>query len=170
MGNRMTSRSEFGHSRTTCNCGICQMNCRHIPGFLLPSDLERLIPPGTDALEWAESNLLASPGALVKSGNRTFRIPTLVPATKPDGSCIHYTNDGKCDIHENSPFGCAFFDCNSGADSYLLSAQGLGKVLGAHLQISSIYAQIWAHLMKIGKQQRRPDALRRRMDEQENLR
>jgi len=38
------------------------MNCRFMPGFLIPADLTRIIPPGADPVIWAEANLLASPG------------------------------------------------------------------------------------------------------------
>ena len=115
----MTPRAEFGIARSSCACRDCQRNCRHMPGFLIPADLTRMIPPGADPFLWAEANLLASPGALVAKDGKLFRIPTLVPAVKADGSCIHLTGgkrNGKCAIHEIAPFGCAFFDCKTPND------------------------------------------------------
>src|SRR6266446_1724770 len=105
------TRTEFGLERTTCACEVCKTNCRFMPGYLIPSDLDRMIPIGVDPLTWAEMNLLASPGALVMKNLQFFRIPTLVPSTKADGSCINLTPEGLCSIHETAPFGCAFFDC-----------------------------------------------------------
>lgn len=99
----MEPRTEFGFPRTTCGCADCEVNCRYMPGFLIPADLERMIPEGADPFVWAEKNVLASPGALAMQGGKTFRIHTLVPATKKDGSCIHLAEDGRCLIHEVSP-------------------------------------------------------------------
>src|SRR5262245_26676119 len=108
-------RTEFGVPRSTCDCVECVMNCRYMPGHLIPADLDRLLEGVADPGKWAEDNLLASPGALAMNTTtgRTFRIRTLVPAVKPDGSCIHLTEDRKCAIHENAPFGCAFFSCGT---------------------------------------------------------
>jgi len=55
-----------------------------MPGFLVPSDLDRMIPPTVNPLVWAESNLLASPGAKVMKNGLILRIHTLVPAVKKD--------------------------------------------------------------------------------------
>ena len=41
---------------------------------------------------------------------RFVKLPTITPAVKPDGSCVFLTAEGKCQIHEVSPYGCAFFD------------------------------------------------------------
>ena len=30
----------MGHWRTICNCDLCAINCRFIPGYLLPEDLD----------------------------------------------------------------------------------------------------------------------------------
>ncbi len=110
----MEERLEFGSKRTICSCKVCRKNCEVMPGFLLPSDLDRMVPADTEPFTWAETNLLASPGALVMKGNTYFRIPTLVPATTSTGSCKNLTSEGLCAIHDISPFGCAFFDCHGG--------------------------------------------------------
>ena len=85
----MAERTEFGVPRTHCSCKTCKLNCLVMPGCLIPSDLDRMIPRTTDPFRWAESNLLASPGAVAMKNGKLFRIPTLVPATKADGSCIN---------------------------------------------------------------------------------
>jgi hypothetical protein len=136
-----------------------------MPGNLVPSDLDRLIPATViDVLKWAEANLLASPGAIVRYGGQLYRIPTLVPATKPDGSCVHLTPDNRCDIHAIAPFGCAFFDCKT--------AQPEGAASAALMAVSEawyngLYGRIWRHLWAVGKRQHGPEVLRARMREAE---
>src|SRR5436853_7832803 len=95
-------RTEFGFQRTECGCARCSIFCRYMTGYLIPSDLDRLIPPGEDPLAWAKIHLralMAAPGGL----------PSLVPAQQPSGQC-HWLEDGKCGVWQNSPYGCAFFD------------------------------------------------------------
>jgi len=156
----MTSaRTEFGLTRTSCSCAGCVLNCQFMPGFLVPSDLGRMIPPGADPLVWAETNLLASPGAVAWHNGKAFRIPTLVPAVKPDGSCINL-QDGLCTIHENAPFGCAFFDCQSplgGASAALAAVHQEWHTEG------SLYVRIWMHLAVKDKMQQPAEKLRERM-------
>lgn len=157
----MSERTEFGFARTNCDCRECQLNCQHMPGFLIPADLERMIPKETDPYVWAEKNLLASPGAVVmntRTGVKS-RIPTLVPAVKKDGSCIHL-KDSLCTIHEIAPFGCAFFDCRS--DGMELSHDGLFTVWTAWTR-DTLYARLWKYLQAQGKMQKAPEILRERM-------
>lgn len=133
-----------------------------MPGFLIPADLDRMIPAGADPLPWAETNLLASPGALVQKGTERFRIPTLVPAVKADGSCIHFDR-GLCSIHQISPYGCAYFDCHmSQPDGDARSHAGLNAIIEAW-RAPSLYQSIWGHLYKLGLKQQSPNVLRDRM-------
>ena len=156
------TRIEFGLERTTCACKVCVTNCRFMPGFLLPSDLERMIPETADPLVWSESNLLASPGALVMKGSDFFRIPTLVPAVKPDGSCKNLTAEGLCSIHEDAPFGCAFFDCGPERDH--LSHRGISAVYIAWCATPpSLYAQVWTYLSGKNLVQQKAETLRMKM-------
>jgi hypothetical protein len=154
-------RIEFGFTRTDCSCRTCRRNCMFMPGFLIPGDLERMIPVGADPLQWSETNLLASPGAVVRvrETKELARIPTLVPATKDDGSCIHY-RQRRCQIHDVAPFGCAFFDC--GPERGLLSVDGLIAVSNAWRE-RSLYARLWEHLDALGKRQECASVLRERM-------
>ena len=69
--------------RTVCACEPCTRYCHHLPGYLIPADLERIhqqLAPGEDLESWARWHLLASPGALVLRRGEVLRIPTLVPA------------------------------------------------------------------------------------------
>jgi len=157
-----TERMQFGLPRTTCACQICKTNCEFMPGFLIPADLERMMPTDVDPMLWAEENLLASPGALVANSatGKTFRIGTLVPKTKPDGSCIHLNAEGLCQIHPVAPFGCSFFDC--GPERNGISRDGLMAVLDAHRD-NGLYAVIWRWLHARGDRQLAPEVLRERM-------
>lgn len=157
---RNESRNEYGYARTSCACTNCATNCKFMPGYLIPSDLERMCPDTGTVFKWAETNLLASPGALVLKGHETFRIPTLVPAVKPNGSCINLTSNNLCAIHSVAPFGCAFFDCKE--DRYELSHEGLKDVLRAW-QSDGLYAQIWKHLHSNNLVQLSANILRERM-------
>lgn len=157
----MNERTECGVPRTNCSCETCIENCRVMPGFLIPEDLDRLVPVHTSMYEWAEQNLLASPGAVAIKDGEMFRIPTLVPATKSDGSCIHLSPEGKCGIHDNAPFGCAFFDC--GPEPRGLVERGMARICEAMDDITSKYAQLWIHLSFKGLEQRPPEELRAKM-------
>lgn len=158
----MTERIEFGLPRTECTCRTCRRNCMFMPGFLIPADLTRMIPTDAEPFHWSETNLLASPGALAMKDGEFIRIRTLVPASKEDGSCIHY-RQRRCQIHEISPFGCAFFDC--GPERENVSRKGLIAVMEAWREKNSLYAQIWNHLHSLGKCRESAEVLRERMQE-----
>ena len=125
-----------------------------------------MIPSNADPYNWAEKNLLASPGAMAMNSNtgQVTRIYTLVPAVKKDGSCINL-KDGLCKIHEAAPFGCAFFDC--GPERGNLSLEGLWEVVKAW-QSDSLYARLWKYLSAQKFTQKPPEVLRARMREAEH--
>lgn len=132
-------------------------------GCLIPADLGRMIPKDADPFRWAEENLLASPGALVMKDGEFFRIPTLVPAIQADGACINLTEEGLCSIHENSPFGCAFFDC--GSEPPGIMQKGLVQIHLAFSDVTNLYTALWIHLTYKGRTQRAPEELRAEMGE-----
>lgn len=159
-------RTEFGAERGEgCSCRTCRRNCMFVPGFLIPSDLDRMIPEGEDPLRWAETNLEASPGAIVMKDGEQFRIPTLVMASDEQGSCIYFQKR-RCMIWENAPFGCAFFGCTSGSqeEQYRLSHRGLMATYEAWRE-DSLYKRIWYHLWESGRQSAPPEEKRARMNE-----
>lgn len=158
----MTIRTEFGAERTSCSCRECRRNCMFMPGFLIPADLPRMVPPDADPLQWAEINLLASPGAIVMKNGEMFRIGTLVPATKPDGSCMHYQKRG-CAIWEIAPFGCAFFGCGAKDENHL-SNQGLKQTWNAQSDPKALYYRIWHHLWDMGRRQDAVEDIKARKD------
>jgi Fe-S-cluster containining protein len=156
-------RIEMGYERTSCGCKECVRNCQFMPGFLIPSDLGRMIPSGALPTAWAEGRLLASPGAIVANTatGQMFRIRTLVPARKSDGSCINLSADNRCTIHQIAPFGCAFFDC--GPERGELSHFGLFAVQEAW-ENNHLYARIWRHLSREGMVAPSPEECRNRME------
>jgi Fe-S-cluster containining protein len=160
------TRSEFGFSRTVCACHACTLNCHHLPGYLIPADLERIhqhLSPGEDLRSWAKQRLLASPGALVMRDGQTFRILTLVPARRPDGACTFLTDTDQCAIHAVSPFGCAFFDTHmTHTEADRRSKRGLQAVLDAW-EASALYAHVWVNLAGNGLAAPPPEAARQQL-------
>jgi len=100
--------------RTLCACDEDVANCKKQPGMLMPSDLAPIITRlQVMGLDYREQ-LRASPGAvfarITEEGVIGIRIPTIVPATQPNGRCTFLTEDDLCKIHDVAPAGCAFFD------------------------------------------------------------
>ena len=147
------TRTEFGFPRTICACAECTNNCRHMPGYLIPADLDGIaqhLSPGEDLLAWAGRYLLASPGALVARGRKIFRIPTLVPARRFDRACAFLTVDDRCAIHAIAPFGCAFFDSHMNSEEAdRRSTRGLHAIMEAWAR-NGRYAQFWLALDSAG--------------------
>ena len=163
-------RQQFGFTRTSCACRDCSVNCRFIPGFLVPEDLESLhhaTAPHLLPADWARRHLLASPGALVASPQRgVFRIRTLVPARRSDGACTFLAADDRCTVHAVAPYGCAFFDAHMDQnDGVRRSREGLIAV-AQDAANQSIYYQVWHLLDREGLTAPSPEACRSRMSEQ----
>lgn len=160
------TRTEFGFYRTKCDCHECTRCCHHIPGFLIPDDLERMhrhLAPDQDLGTWTKGHLLASPGALVMRAGQAFRIPTLVPARQPHGACIYLTAAGKCAIHTVSPYGCAFFDWHMApAEADRRSKRGLQAVMEAW-ETYDLYAQLWMVLAENGLVASAPEVARQQL-------
>ena len=150
------NREEFGFQRTTCSCRKCSLWCEFVPGALVPSDLDRLIPSGQDPFRWAEQHLLASPGFQIRSPQFTFSIPSLVPRRQENGHC-HWLLNGRCEVHDDSPYGCAFHSqCNQTAAQAAKVAEiryaGL-EARGKAFEEDGLYARIWHHLWGMGLQE-----------------
>lgn len=125
------TRTEFGFERTTCSCESCVNHCKHLPGYLIPADIERIAQflGNKNIVAFAIENLLASSGATVMKAGRLFQIPTLVPRRKEDGSCVFLSENNLCNIHAVSPFGCSFFDSHqSGEEANMRSSRGLCEI------------------------------------------
>lgn len=141
-----------------------------------------MIPSGADPFKWAELNLLASPGPLVaqvverlfrsqrepekyerRLYRRWFRVPSLVLAAKPDGSCKFLSAEGACTIHDISPFGCAFFDGHDHASpaSDRLVRAGLNQSI--EVGPRHLYHRLRRHLIRKGLVSPSPEVKRTRM-------
>lgn len=148
------TRQEFGFARTICGCEQCSINCRFIPGYLIPADLDRVAERiGSQNLQaYAQLYLLASPGAtVILTSGEPLQIPTLVPARRPDGACTFLSAGNRCTIHEVSPFGCAFFDSHqSREESDQRSMHGLYEI-ARNWRDGGLYAQLWLALDAAGR-------------------
>ncbi|MBL8792406.1 MAG: hypothetical protein JNM56_00730 [Planctomycetia bacterium] len=162
------TRTEFGFERSVCACPECVRNCRFIPGYLIPADLPRVaahLPCGVDLFAWSRQHLLASPGAQVLRRGRVFRIPTLVPARRPDGACRFLMADDRCAVHPVAPFGCAFFDTHqTREEADARSKRGLQAVLEAW-QNGDAYSQVWTMLAEAGLTAPPPEVCRAQMQQ-----
>jgi len=163
-------RTEFGFTRTECACPVCVNNCRHLPGYLIPADLERISQSlGEKSLVgFAFDHLLASPGALVASRDgRVLRISTLVPRRQESGSCVFLDERSRCRIHVVSPFGCGMFDCRqSSEEADARSLRGLQEIARcwAHPARHS-YTIIWRLLDTTGRRAIPPQVARQQMQQ-----
>lgn len=169
-------RIEPGYARTVCDCPACTNHCREKPGFLIPSDRSNLLnhycPPerfaglikAVDAalrgdlsqkhvvweamIAFAEQHLLASLTTTVEMQGVQKKIPTLVPRNQPSTRACHWLTDtGKCQIHEASPYGCAFFDEHQSREEGDRRAEaGIMEVI-RDIQRPGPYAVVWVHLV-----------------------
>lgn len=124
-----------------------------MPGYLLPHDLIEIGTRVSNGVtrEFLSGYLLASEGAVVQTGDQRFRIPTIVPAQKADGSCVFLNEHDRCTIHDIAPFGCAYFDThmtNEQADD--LSSCGLHTIL-ADFRENGLYRAVYETLASSGR-------------------
>src|SRR5918911_3077863 len=164
------TRAEFGFKRSICACHECTANCKFIPGYLVPADIERISRSldYSNIVTFALENLAASPGATVmNSEGRVFQIPTLVPQRRADGSCKFLDGQNRCTIHAVSPFGCAFFDAHqSTEEANRKSGRGLQEVAGQWVTgRAGLNAMLWRLLYSAGRRAIPPQVARRRMEE-----
>jgi hypothetical protein len=143
-------RQEGGFKRTTCGCELCSCYCKVMPGFLVPSDLERLIPKDADPMAWARTHLRASKGSVMVNtltGETISSIPSLVPAKQANGHCHWLNQDGKCNVHSDSPFGCAFYDQHMKDEEAERRNHYARMTRAQAFDEHSLYAEIW-HMLK----------------------
>jgi hypothetical protein len=146
-------RTEFGFTRMHCSCRACSVWCEHVPGLLVPSDLERLIPKDADPFHWAEEHLRCSPGVITTIKNArgegeeiVEKLPSLVPAKQANGHC-HWLKEGRCLVHENAPYGCAFLDHRQ-SEEYANRVRKAGAIarIDAIRDGNSLYRRLLQHL------------------------
>ena len=157
-------RSEVGYTRTECACKECVRNCYFIPGYLVPSDIQRIADHmnETDIVRFALDNLLASPGATIIANGELFQIPTLVPARRQDSAC-RFLKDDRCTIHSVSPYACRLFDhCQTKEQADAISMRGLMEIARAWCS-GDLYARLWLMLHEAGRIAPSPFEARARM-------
>jgi len=96
-------------ARTTCACRQCVNCCKRQPGPLAPGDMERIAVHVGKTVEEVKPFFWASGGAVVKQGDRLFRVGTITPKMR-GGRCVFLDESDRCSIHVVAPFGCAQFD------------------------------------------------------------
>jgi Fe-S-cluster containining protein len=135
--------------RSICACEADRHQCRVHPGFLIPSDIPRIVAHvSAQRGEPAEVLTLLSPsrGFVLREreSQKITRLPTIIPMRKPDGSCMFLDAQERCTIHEVAPFGCAYFDMHeSRADSDPKVVWGINQI-----HRSKPYAALHALLRK----------------------
>jgi hypothetical protein len=138
--NETLVREQYGFRRTACGCAFCQAPCRHVPGSLDPADLPRLCPRGQDVFAWAEQHLRALP-------DKPF--PTLVPVRQPNGHC-HWYYSGRCAVHENAPYSCAFFDTHLTDHDVQRRSAATIQARRKDRAAKGLYYRVWLHLCREG--------------------
>jgi hypothetical protein len=139
------AREAFGFRRTECGCELCKAYCRHLPGTLDPADLARLCPAGQDVFAWAEQHLRAVAGR---------PDPGLVPAARQDGQC-HWYFDGRCAVHGDAPYGCAFFDAHMARPEVDRRVAATLDAIREDQAKGGLYLRVWRHLKGKGLTARR---------------
>lgn len=149
------THTAYGFARTSCACRRCTISCEHVPGALAPDDLPRMaahLGYADDVVTLARDHLLASEGVVVTTDHgKRVTLPTLVPATQPDGRCKFLDPAARCTIHPVSPFGCAFIDAHQDDNEFARRSDALYRALYADRQSDGPYAQAWADLHATGR-------------------
>lgn len=105
--------------RTACACTACVGYCKTAPGVLIPSDIPRI------AARLVELKRIDRPDDVVtflraarelhfveKGTERTTTVSPIYPARQRGGRCVFLSAENRCEIHDVSPFGCAYFDAH----------------------------------------------------------
>jgi hypothetical protein len=103
-------------------------------------------------MAWAREHLRASQGLRVSdpATNRVLQIPSLVPAPRADGSCHWLQADGRCTVHQNSPYGCAFLDQHMKVAEARKRNEAGRQARLADFGASGPYSQVWETLVGEG--------------------
>jgi predicted DsbA family dithiol-disulfide isomerase len=134
------ARERYGFPRTRCGCDFCRAYCRHTPGMLDVDDIARLCPQGEDVFAWAEQHLQAVT-------DRPY--PKLVPARQANGHC-HWYVEGNCAVHENAPYGCAYFDAHQSPAEVEQRSRAVTRATREDAASDGLYHRVWHHLRDLG--------------------
>jgi len=127
---------------------MCTSFCKTYPGFLIPSDVGPVLEA---AQAKPEEVLVASEGSLVIYRGEMQRLGTILPAHKPDGSCVFLDENDRCKIHAAAPYGCAYTDFHmSDLEGRSVSAAGLQTLMEPSPELQE-YRKIREQLQSAGK-------------------
>lgn len=152
--------------RTKCNCKNCSIFCKIMPGYLVPDDIVNMVNnlffPVYETIEsFLEEMFRASPGALVIKDRNLIRINTIVPSRNKNGYCYFLEEDGKCSIHEYSPWGCRMVDSHmTKEEGDKISEEGLKQII-----YCESYQKIWNYLNSKNLTSKPPEELRKLLEE-----
>lgn len=139
-------------TRTICDCDQCQAGCKSMPGYLVADDLPF----------FNVKDLRSSEGATILTHGRVLKLPSLVPAQKENGECVFF-DQGRCTVHEHSPYGCRMFSACATEDDQLQRHDGVRMLYESH-RLNDEYAQLTRTLPKARKRAERKDAFERMLD------
>lgn len=133
--------------RSECSCEMCRAACRHMPGMLIPGDIDRIAEclDTTPSEDFIAKNFRASTGMKALCQGNTVVIPTIVPAQKPNGECVFYSN-GKCTVHKASPFGCSHFRVCDNSEEGVRESGGRVRLAANAIANSVDYSLTWGFL------------------------
>jgi hypothetical protein len=103
-------------------------------------------------MTWAREHLRASQGFVLinRTTGEGVQIPALVPAKKANGHCHWLQADGRCAVHENSPYGCAFMDQHM-KDQEARRRSDAGRLARMEdFSANGAYSQVWRMLIEEG--------------------
>jgi hypothetical protein len=83
-----------------------------------------------------------------------------------NGHC-HWYVGGKCTVHENAPYGCAFFDAHRAPSDLERRSEAGSQAIQADIARNGLYAQVWQHLCDRGLT--RPSGNRAALNEEARL-
>jgi hypothetical protein len=75
--------------------------------------------------------------------------PTLVPVRQANGHC-HWYEHGKCSVHENAPFGCAFFDFHMPVEEAVRRSRIALQARTDDTAGNGLFYRVWCHLRDKG--------------------
>lgn len=153
-----------GFERNICACDDCKSACRHMSGMCAVQDIiQWQAQHGETFNAWALIHLAASPGALILRNGAIERLHTIVPARLPTGGCHWLTRQEMCAIHDDAPYGCAFFSF------HLSTSEGNERSYAALADIAydwetvGPYSRLWLRLDAEGRCVEAPEVARQRL-------
>jgi hypothetical protein len=124
-----------------------------MPGNLAPEDLWPLarrlgtVPTGLVY----HGHVVASEGAVVWSRERGFfRIRTLVPAARENGTCGFLAGD-RCSVHDVSPFACACCDPHMDGTAGEARSRAMLLAILEDQERDGPYARLWRLAHQLGR-------------------